>query len=129
MKKEIEHIDDIRLLVDNFYDKVKMDAQIGPVFISIIRDRWPEHLEKMYRFWQTVLLDEHTYSGSPFPPHAHMPLTQVHFDCWLKLFFSTLDDYFTGEKAARARWQAQRMAEIFQSKIRYIQNHEISPPL
>ncbi|EPB65566.1 hypothetical protein ANCCEY_15368, partial [Ancylostoma ceylanicum] len=34
----------------------------------------------MYRFWQTILLDEHTYYGAPFPPHARMPLEQHHFD-------------------------------------------------
>lgn len=128
-KREIIQIDDIRLLVDNFYDKVKKDAQIGPIFIAIIQDRWPEHLDKMYRFWQTVLLEEHTYFGSPFPPHAHLPLKQVHFDCWLRLFFSTIDEFFAGEKAERAKWQARRMAEIFQAKIQYIQNNVTSPLL
>jgi len=122
-KQDITHIDDIKLLVDSFYDKVKKDPLIGPIFIGVIKDRWPEHLQKMYRFWQTVLLEEHTYYGSPFPPHAQMPLEQAHFDQWLKLFFETVDQFFRGEKAERAKWQGERMAVLFHSKIQYFRNN------
>jgi truncated hemoglobin YjbI len=69
MKKDIENIDDIRLLVDSFYGTVREDDLIGPIFLGKITD-WPVHLEKMYRFWQTILLEEYTYNGAPFPPHA-----------------------------------------------------------
>ncbi|HEV8082029.1 MAG TPA: group III truncated hemoglobin [Chitinophagaceae bacterium] len=68
--KEIISLDDIKKLVDTFYDKVRRDQLIGPIFNGRIQDRWPQHLEKMYTFWQTVLLGEHTYFGTPFPPHA-----------------------------------------------------------
>jgi len=67
---DISSIEDIRRLVDTFYGRVRKDKFIGPIFIGAIGGRWPEHLDKMYRFWQTVLLEEHRYYGSPFPPHA-----------------------------------------------------------
>lgn len=70
MKQDILTIEDVKLLVNSFYDKIRRDELLGPVFNGIIQDRWPVHLEKMYRFWQTVLLQEHTYFGSPFLPHA-----------------------------------------------------------
>ena len=64
--KDISTIEDIKLLVDTFYQKVRENEMLSPIFNSIIQDRWPQHLEKMYTFWQTVLLQEHTYFGSPF---------------------------------------------------------------
>src|SRR5690606_22213868 len=112
-KTPILTLDDIRLLVDTFYGKVRTDELLKDIFDGVIQDRWPEHLEKMYRFWQTILLEERTYSGSPFPPHAHLPVTKEHFDRWLQLFYSTLDELFTGEVATEARWRAQKMADMF----------------
>lgn len=119
MQKDILNIDDIKILVDNFYDKVKVDELLGPVFNERIKDRWPEHLEKMYRFWQTVLLGDHTYYGSPFPPHAQLPVSHEHFMKWMELFTTTVDGLFTGEKAAEAKWRAAKMAEMFEMKIEH----------
>ena len=129
MRKEIENIEDIKLLVNTFYDKVRADNQLGDIFNERIQDRWPEHLEKMYRFWQTVLLDEHTYYGSPFVPHAQLPVAKEHFNQWITLFYGTVDELFVGDKAAKAKWQGERMAEMFHMKIQYYQNHPSKPLL
>ena len=125
--KDISNIEDIRILVDSFYEKIRQDDLLGEVFNRVIQDRWGEHLEKMYRFWQTVLLKEHTYYGSPFPPHAQLPVEAVHFDRWKQLFFETVDEYFSGEKATEAKWRAEKMAEMFQMKISYYQNTQAKP--
>lgn len=127
MENDIFHLDDIKLLVDSFYDKVRDDDLLAPIFNSVIQDRWPEHLERMYTFWQTVLLGQHTYMGSPFPPHANLPVTKVHFDRWLDLFFNTIDEKFDGEIAAEAKWRASKMAEIFQFKIERYQESGLRP--
>jgi hemoglobin len=102
---------------------------LADIFNNKIEDRWPQHLEKMYRFWQTVLLEEHTYFGSPFVPHAKLPVSAEHFDQWLKMFYATVDDLFEGEKATRAKWQGQKMAEMFHSKIEYYKNNSAKPIL
>lgn len=117
MPNEILHLDDIKTLVDAFYAKVREDKLLGPIFNRVIEDRWPEHLDRMYTFWQTVLLGQHTYYGSPFPPHAKLPITKQHFDQWLDLFFKTVEENFEGEKAAEAKWRAAKMAEMFQMKL------------
>lgn len=116
-KKDILNLDDIKLLVDTFYDKVREDQLIGPIFDERIQNRWPEHLAKMYTFWQTVLLGEHTYYGSPFPPHANLPVEKEHFERWLSLFSQTLHQLFSGEIAYEAMWRANKMATMFQYKI------------
>ena len=128
-QKEIEVLDDIKVLVDNFYSKVREDDLLKDIFNNIIQDRWPEHLEKMYRFWQTVLLGEHTYHGSPFVPHAKLPVDRIHFDRWLELFYKTVDEHFQGEKAVRAKWQGDRMAEMFLFKITYYRENPTASPI
>jgi hemoglobin len=127
MQKEILNLDDIKKLVDCFYTKVKEDEMLKDIFNNVIEDRWPEHLEKMYTFWQTVLLEEHTYYGAPFIPHANLPVSKNHFDRWLSLFYETLDELFEGEKAEEARWRATKMAEMFQLKIAQYQQSNSKP--
>ena len=128
-KKDIATIDDIRLLVDTFYGNVRKDPLIGPIFNGVIGNRWPEHLEKMYRFWQTVLFDEHTYFGSPFTPHAQLPVDRQHFDTWLGLWHGTIDQFFIGERAAEAKWRGEKMAGMFRTKIEYYQSRSSTPLL
>src|SRR5690606_18112702 len=125
--RDISDINDIRLLVDTFYGKVRVDPLIGPIFNGVIKDNWPAHLEKMYRFWQTVLLHEYTYKGAPFPPHARLPVEQKHFDAWLHLWKATIDQHFKGKLADEAKWRGDKMALMFLSKITYFRNHDSHP--
>ena len=118
---EIESLKEVKQLVDLFYEKVRKDSLLANIFNGVIKDNWPSHLEKMYRFWQTVLLQEHTYQGSPFAPHAKLPVNAKHFDRWKHLFFETIDENFHGEKAKEAKFRAEKMAEMFQFKIKYLQ--------
>ncbi|MGH2622736.1 MAG: group III truncated hemoglobin [Sphingobacterium sp.] len=122
-KTDINSITDIKLLVDEFYTKIQNDELLGPIFNKVIQNHWSQHLEKMYKFWQTILLGEHTYYGSPFPPHAKLLIEKKHFDQWLGLFKETVDKHFIGELANKAKWQGERMAEMFQFKISYFQQN------
>ena len=119
-------IDDVKLLVDTFYQRIQADALLGPVFNDVIQDNWSVHLEKMYRFWQTVLLGEHTYFGTPFPPHAKLPVGHEHFAAWMALFTKTVDELFAGEKAEEAKWRAGKMAEMFEYKIAYFKKNPLN---
>ncbi|WP_317206482.1 group III truncated hemoglobin [Allomuricauda sp. M10] len=120
-KKEIKSIEEVKEMVDLFYAKVREDDLLSPIFNHVIKDNWPTHLVKMYRFWQTVLLEEHTYYGSPFAPHAQLPIKGLHFDRWKRLFLETVDDNFMGKKASEAKFRAEKMAEMFQIKIEHLQ--------
>ncbi|MGM0581004.1 MAG: group III truncated hemoglobin [Bacteroidota bacterium] len=124
---KIENIEDIKLLVNSFYDKVRQDSMLKDIFNERIKDQWPKHLEKMYRFWQTLLLEEHTYYGSPFAPHANMPVDAEHFERWIKLFTETVDELFSGEVADEAKWRAGKMAEMFNYKIQYFRDSNEKP--
>ena len=126
-KQDIRGMDDIRLMVDDFYGKVREDALLGPIFDGVIRDRWPEHLDKMYRFWETVLLGERSYMGSPFHPHASLPVHQAHFDRWLALFHETINSHFEGAVAEEAKWRGDKMAALFLGKIEYYRSGSGTP--
>ncbi|TWR25565.1 group III truncated hemoglobin [Mucilaginibacter achroorhodeus] len=122
-KEDILSLIDIKLLVDTFYERIQKDDLLELIFNERIKDNWPEHLDKMYRFWQTVLLEEYTYGGRPFPPHAQLPIDEKHFNQWLALFTRTVDELFSGDKAAEAKWRANKMATMFQSKLAYLRNN------
>lgn len=123
--REIISLDDVKKLVDAFYEKIKKDKLLGPIFNERIQDRWPQHLEKMYTFWETLLLEERTYFGSPFPVHANMPVSGKHFKRWMQLFTQTVNELFAGEKATEAKWRAGKMAEIFESKIEFYKSYPL----
>lgn len=124
---DILNADDVKLLVDNFYGKVRDNDLLSPIFNNVIKDNWPAHLEKMYGFWQTILLDVQAYNGSPFLKHAKLPIEKEHFDTWISLFNETVDEHFTGEKATEAKWRAARMSEMFQYKLDYYKNNPAQP--
>jgi len=114
---DISTHDHICLLVDTFYGKVRVDPLLGGIFNDVIQDRWPEHLAKMYRFWGTVLINEGSYSGVPFRPHAGLPVSEEHFARWLTHFHATVNEFFIGPVADLAHMNAERMAEMFMMRI------------
>lgn len=106
--------DDVKKLVDTFYDKVKADELIGPLFGHV---DWPHHLPIMYNFWSSMLLGDQTYRGNPLQKHLPLPLERMHFERWLKLFTATVDENFAGEKADEVKMRAQSIAGIFQIRM------------
>ena len=114
MKKEIESRDEVKLMVDRFYDKVKSDSLLAPIFSHV---DWPNHLPTMYNFWSSMLLGDRTYFGNPLQKHLPLEINTQHFDRWLVLFKATIDEHFTGDKAEETKMRAESIAAIFQFKM------------
>jgi hemoglobin len=123
MKQDIQTLDDIKLMVNTFYGRIQKNEVLGPIFEEKLDGRWEQHLEKMYRFWQTILFNEHTYSGAPFPPHARMPIDESHFIIWVQNWTGTVDDFFLGPIADEAKRRGTLMAAIFNSKLEYFKQN------
>ena len=115
--QDIKNLTDIKLMVDTFYSSVREDSLLGPIFNKVIGKHWDTHLAKMYAFWQTVLLHQFAYKGSPFAPHRKLPIEQNHFDRWLELFYASIDKNFKGKIADEAKWRAGKMAQMFMYKL------------
>lgn len=120
MKKEITDVEDIKTFVDEFYDKVRNDQLIGPVFLEKITGDWQPHLNKMYAFWNAALFGVPGFKGNPFARHAPLKIDQRHFDRWLKLFNETIDGKFEGDVAEDAKHRAQLMANMFLFRLQQI---------
>ena len=115
--KEIEDITDIKLFVNEFYEKVKNDALIGPVFLEKIPGDWQPHLDKMYAFWNAALFGVPGFKGNPLAKHAPLKINARHFDRWLELFDETIDNHFEGYMAADTKNRAKLMAGMFLSRL------------
>ncbi|MEJ1238086.1 group III truncated hemoglobin [Chryseolinea sp. T2] len=113
-KHDIISRNDIIALVDSFYEKVKANALLGPVFSHV---DWPKHLPVMYGFWSSMLLGETSYSGNPLQSHLPLPIDSTHFNQWLALFEATLDELFAGERTEETRMRARAIAGVFQHKM------------
>lgn len=125
-KKQITDREDIMLLINSFYDKVKGDDVIGHIFNEIARVNWDTHLPVMYDFWEQLLLNSTNYGRNAMAPHfalnQRVPLEPVHFDRWLLLFEGTVTELFTGERADLAISRARSIRDIMQFKMQQI-NH------
>jgi hemoglobin len=121
MKKDLETGKDIELLVNTFYQKVKMNPVIGYIFTEVVQVNWEHHLPVMYRFWENALFYTGGYMGNPLKIHKHLsklfPLTADHFREWNKLFSATVDELFEGEKANLAKQRAISISTVMQLEI------------
>lgn len=102
--------DEIVTLVHHFYRRVRQDGVLGPIFDAHIDD-WDEHLERMVRFWSSLLRRSGTYSGTPMPRHVALPdLQGPMFIRWVDLFRETLTEFDNPAFAAQAEDFARRIA-------------------
>ncbi len=101
---------EITTLVYDFYDRVRADSMLGPVFNKHITD-WDTHLQRMVQFWSSILLGTGTYQGTPMPKHIALPeLTAELFRQWLSLFHDTTEQFSNRPFAERAEEYAHRIA-------------------
>lgn len=105
----------IRELVYAFYDRVRADALLGPVFEQKLGGKWDDHLPKMCAFWSGIVLGAKTYRGNV--QQAHQPLPGIepkHFSHWLYLFLDTVESRYEPAAAVRFMEPALRIAQSLQ---------------
>jgi hemoglobin len=121
MKTDIKNKDDIAILVNAFYLKVKADPVIGYLFAEVAGVNWEKHLPIMYDFWDNVLFHTGNFDGNPMMKHRILnqksTLTEVHFKHWTKLWKKTVDDLFEGEKANEVKVRATNISKLMMNKV------------
>jgi hemoglobin len=124
-RKDITQRKDIELLVNSFYDKVKQDPEIGPIFSDVAHVNWEKHLPVMYDFWENIIFQTGNYTGNPMTAHFRIhekhPFTKAHFTRWLALFQETLNDCFEGQNTELARQRALSIATVMEIKLIHTQ--------
>jgi hemoglobin len=112
---DIQTEQDVRVVVDAFYDAIDRDLWLGRFFEGL---DMPAHLPKMYAFWSSVVFQTGTYRGRPFDAHLRLEgLTEYHFSRWVERFHATVDAYFHGAHADTMKAKATQIATIFQVKL------------
>lgn len=118
MKKDIQSITDIEVLVNKFYDKVKVDNDLSAFFSNV---NWGKHLPIMYKFWENIVFHTGGYEGNPMNTHQKLhqksPTALQHFQKWNQLFTQTVDELFEGEKAELIKQRALSISTVMQIKI------------
>ncbi|MQQ99283.1 group III truncated hemoglobin [Glaciimonas soli] len=114
MKLEINEAS-IKLLVENFYAEVRQDPVLSIVFANHIQGDWTSHLERMVKFWCSVVLGTGGFQGNVYGKHMAMSgIEPEHFARWLNHFELTTGRMFEAEQAAQFNIVAHRIGSSLQ---------------
>lgn len=110
--------DALHALVRDFYDAVRRDPQLGPLFEAAVAD-WPEHLDRLADFWSSVMTGSGRYKGAPFAAHLKLreALTPALFERWLALWRGATERRFAPPVAAELQRKAERIAASLQAGL------------
>jgi hemoglobin len=119
--RDIEDRADCERLVRAFYARALVDPMIGWIFVDVAELDLEEHVPVIASFWETMLLGARSYNGGAFAPHAALnaraPLRAAHFQRWLMLWRTSVDELFAGERAESAKDHAERVARAFHGRL------------
>lgn len=117
---DIENREDIEKLMRVFYAKAIPDEIIGHYFTEVIQMDLEQHLPVIIDFWETVLFGVARYKSNAIAVHQQLhtksAFTDQHFERWITLFQSTVDELFSGDKAELAKQRALSIATVMKIK-------------
>jgi hemoglobin len=112
--------DMIARLIDEFYGRIRADAQLGPIFARAIPGDWGPHLATMRNFWSSVMLTSGRYKGNPVAVHGRVDGIEFKmFEQWLALFDQTCRDLFEPDLAEAFHAKALRIADSLKLAMFY----------
>lgn len=102
-----------------YYEKVRQDAVLAPIFVQALGDKWDHHIEKVLLFWLTATGLGSGYQARNFlPAHVrHRSIGAAELSRWLALFEETLNQRCSPEVSEVLLDIARRMAENIQIGI------------
>ena len=116
MNRDITNRQDIEKLIDAFYNKIVFDSELALFFGESVKD-WEAHKANFVNYWSKQVLFDDAYEGSPLRRHIDIDhkynrsFKPEHFELWYRIFESTVDELFVGEKAQLAKEAAKNMAK------------------
>ena len=122
-KNDIQNRADIRKLVTTFHEKLLKEEEFRHLFLEIAEIDVLAHIDVLVDFWESVLFQAGKYKRDLVETHLdlnqkyHFGLNEKHFNDWLEIFNSTVDELFAGEKAKGAKDRALSIATIIKMNI------------
>ncbi|TKX30463.1 truncated hemoglobin Ctb [Campylobacter estrildidarum] len=121
MKFDTINQENIATLMEIFYEKIRKDENLGPIFnkaIGTSNEQWKEHKAKIGNFWAGMLLGKGDYNGQPLKKHLDLPpFPQEFFEIWLKLFEESLNKIYNEEIKNMILQRANMIASHFQNML------------
>jgi hemoglobin len=118
VKNDIKNREDVKLLVETFYDRIRTDVYLGPIFNTHVKD-WPHHFEHLTDFWEGNLFFKKIFNGRPLQTHKRVDsaegylINEQHFGVWLNHWVQTVDELYEGELAEMAKFRARKIGTFF----------------
>jgi hemoglobin len=110
--------EDVSTLIAAFYAKARYDPALAHFFTQV---DWAHHTPRIEAFWNMLLFGDRTYQGAPMTPHLalhqRLPMEAAHFQRWVELFTSTVDEHFAGPKAEEAKQRAGSIAGVMGHRV------------
>ena len=121
MKKDITARRDLELLMRAFYDKALSDPKIGLFFTEIANIDLDTHLPHIIDFWELQVFRKGGYKKNVLQIHLDLntkkKIEPHHFETWLSLFNTTIDDHFSGENAHLLKTRALSIVTVMKLKM------------
>jgi hemoglobin len=115
---DLSSSEDIHELVGRFYGELVADPVIGHFFVGLDLEH---HLPRIVAFWEMVLLNKAGYTTNVTDVHLRLnqriPMERVHFDRWLELFRSAVNERYAGPNAEEAKLRALSIATVMLVKV------------
>ncbi len=112
---------DVEALLKRFYTEAFCDELLAEPFAELASRGLREHLPVMCDFWETVLFRAGLYRRNTLNAHRHVheqtTLEATHFERWLHLWTSTIDQMYRGPIADHAKVQAVRIAAAMHRRL------------
>ncbi len=117
---DLDQPEQIAELVAKFYERVREDDLLRPVFVDQANINWDEHLPKLTAFWCKLELGIPGFHGAPTPKHSALssiePFRAEQFSRWVELFHDTVDRGWQGPHADSVKDRARMIAQV-QSRV------------
>ncbi|AUM73164.1 group III truncated hemoglobin [Paracoccus jeotgali] len=119
----------IERVVKVFYAAIRRHEVLGPIFARHVTD-WPEHEDKIARFWRNAILYERNYDGNPMRVHMQAGDVEAqHFAPWLALFDETLRRTLPEDLAAAWSALAHRIGAGLRMGVEDLRERRPGPPV
>ena len=103
----------LRVLLVHFYEQVRKDDLIGPIFtdkIGTTDEDWAPHMDRVVAFWSSVLLGSKDYGGGFMMKHGAIPnLEMAHFKRWMEIFMPCVSALFEVSQSIDITIKAQTL--------------------
>jgi hemoglobin len=120
-RPDLDSRERIAFFVDRFYERMLADEQLAPIFVDVAEIDLAVHLPHIKDYWCKLLLGDNKYRRHTMDIHRQLhskrTLQVQDFLRWLSFFTATVDDYFVGERADRAKQVAASIAANMQKSL------------